>query len=197
MSEPTYTLREAEAVLREQLHAKLDDGAHCGVCLQYAKRYRRPLTSAMAYALVIVSRAQMRSQDEFVHVENLLKNTPGIPSSLRGDFAKLVHWGLVAPAWGKRTDGSKRNGFYKVTPAGYDWVHGRIAIPSHVVIYNNRREGHEGEPIDIRGALGKQFDYNEIMHDQQLPPGPKPAPQPQRLFDTAGLEPKRSKNYAG
>lgn len=202
MPEQKYTLAEAEAILRDRLFEQLDDGTHCPVCTQYAKRYRRPLTSAMAYALVLVAKELLsRStrpglnsfEREWLHVENFLKNYPGIPSSIRGDFAKLQHWGLVAPAWGLREDGSKRNGYYKVTPGGYDFVHGRFAIPSHVTLYNNKRQGHSspgGKPISIKDALGKQFNYREIMQDVSLPAEPAPVPPPTQLFDTTELERK-------
>lgn len=184
-----YTLQEAQAVLREQLAANLDEGEHCGTCLQWAKRYRRPLTSAMAYGLVILSREQLRERKEWLHVEQTLKNMPNIPSSIRGDVAKLKHWGLIEPAWGKRPDGSTRNGYYRVTDKGFDFIHGRISVPSHVLIYNGESQGLIGDLVNIRQALGKEFNYNEIMHDQQLPAEPQPpilAP-PGQLFDTDPL----------
>lgn len=183
-----YTLGQAQAILHQQFMDKLDEGDHCPNCLQWAKRYRRPLTSAMAYGLVLVGNELVRKKEEWLHVENFLKNYPGIPSSIRGDFAKLVHWRLVEKAWGKRPDGSSRNGFYRVTARGYDFIHGRIAVESHAILYNGECQGLTGQHVHIKQALGKEFDYNEIMHDHKLPADPQPAPPPGQLFDTSSLE---------
>lgn len=204
MSEKLYTLQEAQTILRDRLHDKLDEGDHCPTCMQWAKRYRRPLTSAMAYGLVLVAREQQRNskdpyrhtftqhgmdiKGEWLHVENFLKNYPSIPASLRGDFAKLRHWGLVEQAWGKRPDGSTRNGYYRVTDLGFAFVGGRVSVASHAVLYNGECQGLTGEPITIKQALGKEFDYDEIMHDMQLPEEPAPAAPPGQLFDTDELK---------
>lgn len=184
------SLAEAKAMLA----AKLDEGTVCPCCQQYAKRYRRPLTGAMAYALVIVARHQThlervrKTPDVWVHVENLLKDTPGIPSSIRGDFAKLVHWGFVEKASGKRADGSPRNGHYAVTPAGFEFVGGGITAPSHILIYNNNFEGFDGTEVTIKDVIGKHFDYSEVMQRYALPANPQPS-KPLTLFD---LPPKPS-----
>lgn len=196
----TYTLTEAKRILRQQLQDQLEAGTHCPTCDQYAKRYHRPLTSAMAYALIIVSREQLKQPNHrgWIHVENLLKNTPGIPSSVRGDFAKLKHWKLIEAEWGQREDGSIRTGYYRITPAGFDFIHGRTTVPSHVILYNNQFEGYDvnGKHISIKDALGKQFNYAEIMQGYKLPAEPQPVPQPAQLFDTAQLErPKGRSEY--
>lgn len=189
------------AEARAWLFARLDQGVVCPCCGQYAKRYHRPLTAAMAYGLVIVGRHQMQAQkavprDEgWVHVERLLKDTPGIPSSIRGDFTKLRHWGLIEQAWGKRPDGSTRNGYWRVTAEGFDFIAGRSTVASHVVIYNDKREGFAGEAITIKDAIRRQFDYNDVMQRYGLPAEPKPD-EPARLFDApATVKPQPKKRY--
>lgn len=173
---------------KQMLAAKLDEGTVCPCCQQYAKRYRRPLTGAMAYGLVIVARQQMhmerisKNPDVWVHVESLLKNTPGLPSSIRGDFSKLLHWGLIERAYGKRPDGSKRNGQYRVTADGFEFIGGNITVPSHVVIYNNNFEGFSGPGVSIKDVIGRQFNYSEIMQRYALPGEPKPQ-KPLTLFN--------------
>jgi len=96
----------------------------------------------------------------FVPVEEFLR-VNGYPRS--GDFPYLVHYGLLEKMVGERVDGSKRNGFYKLTEKGRQFVLKQITVPKTFIIYNGKCEGFEGREIGIEEALGKKFDYRELM----------------------------------
>jgi hypothetical protein len=164
-STPETTLEESRAWLRENL----DNGAECPCCRQLAKVYRRHLNSSMAYALILIARYFERADaSEWLHVPSYLNTVgldPAIAAAIRGDWAKLVHWDLLEPRDAERGDGSTRVGEYRITALGRSFVHGRARVPSHVYIYNGRKLRREEVPdqIDVRQALGKKFDYSEIM----------------------------------
>lgn len=96
----------------------------------------------------------------FVPVEEFLR-VHGYPRS--GDFPYLVHYGMLEKMEGKRPDGSKKNGFYKLTDKGRQFVMKQITVPQTFIIYNGKCEGFEGREIGIEDALGKYFDYAELM----------------------------------
>jgi hypothetical protein len=141
-----------------------DDGVQCPCCDQYVKVYKRPINSSMAYALIIMDRYYNdHPVDEWLHVEDYLKRFSGIPAAIRGDFHKLRYWGLIEAKQDTRDDGSKRNGFYRITEKGRQFVRDRETVPSHVLICNKEVLGFGERVITIKDALGVKFDYNELM----------------------------------
>ncbi len=80
-----------------------------------------------------------------------------------GDASYLVHYGLIERMDKKREDGSPRNGMYKITGRGIMFVENKSTVKRTFIIYNNRHEGFEGDEINIKDALGKKFDYRELM----------------------------------
>lgn len=152
---------------RDEVLAKLDEGIRCPCCGQLAKRYRRRLTSSMAYALILIERASRgHTPAPWIHVENHLKSLPGIPSSIRGDFPKLRYWGFLEQKPERRDDDSLRSGYWRITQSGRDFVRGNRRAFSHCLIYNGGFEGLVGREVTIREALGRGFNYSELMRGE-------------------------------
>jgi hypothetical protein len=63
---------------------------------------------------------------------------------------------------GEREDGSARNGYYKITKKGYDFIRG-ARVPSHTFIYNGNQRGFTESTITINQALKSSFSYDELM----------------------------------
>ena len=155
----TATLKEAKEFLRKHYQK---GGATCPCCNQFSKEYARPLNAAMAYTLILIYKAL--PTPSWIHVENYLKTTAsGGKKNLRGDFHKLVFWGLLQKREGEHENGSPRNGFYRISPKGEAFVKGSLSVPSKAFIYNGKVQRFSKDLITIQGALGKHFDYNEIM----------------------------------
>lgn len=148
---------------RTWLTGRIDKGQVCPCCKQFAKVYKRPMTSSMAYGLILLARVDRDEDDGWVHIENYFKSL-SIPSSIRGDITKLVNWGLLERFEGEREDGSNRVGLYRVTYKGVQFVRSEIEVYSHIIIYSNMFQGFSGEPIKIKEALGKKFNYDELMN---------------------------------
>lgn len=134
-----------------------DKGYTCPHCGQFCKRYFRKFNSNMALALIVLYRNREKG---FLHLENTMIQA-GYKRS--GDASYLRHYGLIEKKEGKRDDGSTRNGMYKITGRGIMFVEGKTEVRSTCIIYNNKHEGFEGREITIQEALGKKFDYRELM----------------------------------
>lgn len=164
------TLAEERARLRE----RWTEGTTCRCCTQRVQLYRRGLTSGMALALLSFYRATVAAADGdagdgWLHAEETFKADRALPRSARGDFTKLRYWGLVEGAAGRRPDGSRRNGVWRLTAAGRAFCEGRLAVRKYVWLYNDREypapEGaaEAGRHVTVRDALGDRFDFDRMV----------------------------------
>ena len=136
----------------------IEQGYICTGCGQYVKAYRRKINSSMAQVLILMRR---HSKQAFFHVEDWLKKI-GKPE-LRADYHKLRMWNLIEAKKEEREDGSKRNGYYRITGRGIMFAEGKLNVPEAAVIFNNKLQRLEGNDISIQQALGNKFNYNELM----------------------------------
>lgn len=145
---------------------RLDDGVTCPCCDQYAKRYRRKLSSLMARWLIALVHAS--PNNEWVHARDVFARIPKRGSNAN-DYCYLERWGLIEPAPEgvevKPGPGRKpgRNGAWRPTQLGRDFVNGRAFVRHKVVMYAGVAEGFDGGHISIVDALGQGFDYMELM----------------------------------
>lgn len=149
----TTTFDEARA----QLLDGLDDGVECPLCSQYAKKYNRKITGAMARVLVEM---YLRAGAEWVSVPQIC-NDLNIGS--RGDQSASRRWGLIEQRPGVRDDGAKSAGWWRLTSLGVSFVRGDITLPKYVEVYDNTVLGFHGEQVSIAEALGTKFNYRELM----------------------------------
>jgi hypothetical protein len=147
------SLGEARAYVRE----RLDVGVECPCCGQYAKRYVRKLNSGMARVLIrlcSLSRGDRPWESAWVSIKKL--------EMVSREVHKLAYWGLVVTD--ENEDSTKHSsGSWKPTDKGYEFVWGRVTVPERVILFDGQVEGFEGEETPIWEALGKKFDYQELM----------------------------------
>ena len=104
-------------------------------------------------------------EEEFVHVENLLRYSTRIV--IKGsNFALLKFWNLLEEEGSLREDGCKNNGYYRLTPLGYKFVKRLAGAHKKVRIYNNRLLNSSDEIVSIDAVLGDKFNYQELMGDR-------------------------------
>ena len=84
-------------------------------------------------------------------------------SRLGGEFARLRYWGLVEEATTPRPDGG-RAGWWRITDRGRQFILNRITAPTYCKVYNGHVQGFEGPWVSVKQALGKKFDYNDLMN---------------------------------
>lgn len=132
---------------------------HCTTCGRYAKIYKRRIHKGMARALIALYRAG--GDVDYVHVSNFCNFKTGF------DIPLTRHWGLVQleslPPEAKK---KKTSGRWRLTPAGMDFVLNKTTVQKFIFIFNDTLLGRDGEEISIRDALGKEFNYGELMAAQ-------------------------------
>ncbi len=172
------TLAEA----KQYVHDNMREGVECPCCGQMARIYKRRFSSIMARSLIAFYRHSRENTGHFHALDVLLARMPSVHGS--GDYAKLAHWGLIEPQGERRQDGAPKNGYFCLTEKGARFVTGQIRIPAHVYLFNDKRLDIVEEPeetTDIRAALGKDFDFSELMGDvapampERSPVGAAPA----------------------
>lgn len=139
-----WTLGDA----RDWLRDRVQDGAKCPCCTQFAKVYRRKLHAGMAVALIHMYRH--RDADNKFDITTHMVTRPG-------DTSKLRYWELI------ERDDDDPEGVYRITLLGRLFVEHSATVPSHAEIYDGRLLKVDGEQITITQALGKKFDYPELM----------------------------------
>lgn len=157
--EPRITLL-SEA--RAYVLAGREEGVKCPCCSQFAKVYKRKLNSGMAVALVRFY--QLARRDEagggrltparFHHISEL--DVRG------GDYGKLAYWRLLEPD-GEDQDDGNNSGRWRITAAGRMFVEEKVTVPSYVYVYDGKPLSFPPEQTTIRRALGRRFDYDELM----------------------------------
>lgn len=130
-------------------------GYKCTCCGHLVKVYKRPLTSSMAAALIIIYEYFSRNEETWMHVENYLKNID-CPASIRGDFPKLRFWGFITPH-------PSKEGYYTHEYGGYSFVNGNTTASACVYIKNDQLLASTARKINIRQALKNKFDYDKLM----------------------------------
>lgn len=138
-------------------------GTHCGACRQFVKIYRNKLTAIPVAALIHLA----RSREPWTHILTYFANLTHIPAAQRGQFAQKVtilkHYAFVEQRPGKRYDGSRKNGFWRATQLGRDFIEAKITAPAAVYVYIDRAEAFSAAHITVQDALGVHFNYDELM----------------------------------
>jgi hypothetical protein len=156
MSDVIDTLAEAKKELRENW----EKGTRCKCCGQQVKLYRRKLYSVQARGLIELYHLD-KALPGYYHISQIESQR----KSGGGDFAKLLHWRLVREM--PNGDGGKRtSGMWSITPRGRQFVEQRLRVPSHILLYDGRLMGFADSTVDIAEALGKRFNYTELMRNE-------------------------------
>lgn len=160
---------------RQWLRANFEKGAKCPCCGKFAKLYKRKLNSSMAYALILLSRPLEKYEEfrppvgrPYRHVPSYLMRcdlSPEVKAAIRGDWAKLKHWGFIESWENPREDKSARAGWWRITPEGLAFANGTTNAPKYVYIYNKKIVTRVGDmaQVSIADALGDRFSYAELM----------------------------------
>jgi hypothetical protein len=148
------TLEEAKQFLRNNWK----DGVVCPCCTQMVKRYRRKFNSGMARGIIFAYKLDKVLPDQYFHSNTINKLANGQDI----EFSKLRYWGLVEQM-PNENEKKKHSGMWRITDKGRQFAKGQIDIESHVLLFKKKLYGFDGDKINIREALGKHFDYPELM----------------------------------
>lgn len=151
--------------IKRLVFAKIGDGVICPCCDQFAKLYRRKLHSGMARALIAIATVQNRVEVAELDGINFYVETPKLRFS-NGDYGKLRWWELLEQRplkYDDEKEEKKNSGRWRLTQKGMQFVKGEISVPREVFMYNNTVQGFSSDMITISEALGKKFNYPELM----------------------------------
>lgn len=137
---------------RDWLWVRIEDGAVCPVCEQFAKIYYRKINSTMTLAL--------RTLYRFTQGGNFTQ-----ASKLPGDtheMSQFLWWEMVEDEKRIREDGW-RAGYYRIAKKGVDWLHERISVPEFARIYDARLLELMGDPYWLADAVKNPFNFRKLM----------------------------------
>tara|TARA_R110002020_G_scaffold49844_4_gene141544 strand:+ start:722 stop:1303 length:582 start_codon:yes stop_codon:yes gene_type:complete len=139
--------------LRERSNEPISRCSHCGA---NSKVYAYKLGS---YARVLIWMAYNSEHEEYVHIPTSGAINGG------GDYAKLRYWGLIEKS--PTNPGSKKRstGLWKLTELGRNFALNKATV-NGVCYYSHPPGevlGFEPDHISIVDALGRYFNYEELM----------------------------------
>jgi hypothetical protein len=140
-----------------------DGGVVCPCCGRFLKVYRRRLHAEMARFLIrLYGLNRLNPGRVWRSTREVLGARGGNKAST--DATYLVHWGLVERAPAENPAGAPA-GSFRLTPLGVAFVEARATVPSHVSLLNNEPviTGHVRAEVTIRSALGRRFNYDDLM----------------------------------
>jgi hypothetical protein len=144
------TISEAKEFLR----AGYDKGVTCPCCGQLAKLYKRKINSGMALFLIGLYRLNQKNPGAEFSNKSVMSEMNINTSSL--DYSVLKHFNVV--------QGSVANkGDWSITPFGIAFVEGSATLPEKVLIYNNKKQGYDGDRVTIQQALTSKFNLTELL----------------------------------
>jgi hypothetical protein len=138
-----------------------DEGFDCVLCGHTTRYYRRKLNSGMARSLFeLWSRTEAEPDVEWWHHREFDRFGSR-------EIHKLVHWGLVQEKPKDEFEDEKRSsGFWRITDKGSDFAQNKATVPKFAILFQNRLEKLDGEPIKIADAFGEKFKFEELMAER-------------------------------
>jgi len=134
------TLEEARGYIRDNK----ETGVPCPCCGQHVQVYTRKFNLNMGRFLLSLCNKSPQAS-EWVHYKDC--------DYASRDYAGVAYWGLAS-----NRKGAKSAGYWRPTQRGLDFINGRIRIPSHVTLFNNKvdwsRGGFSQAQIRFKDVVG-------------------------------------------
>jgi hypothetical protein len=131
----------------EGLLLKVEEGTTCPCCGQHVQAYKRRIRASQARFLMDLVRLST-PQEPWVHYKDCFVGGR--------DYNYLVHFGLA--------QSRPREGLWRPTETGVDFVVDRLAIPKWILVYNNNVIRISAQIVTIRECLSSgDFDYDALM----------------------------------
>lgn len=132
-------------------------GGRCPCCHRWGKINARALNSTMARSLIWLTRVRGH---EWIDVPKMAPRWLVQTNQL----ASLRWWDLVERSE-SHTPEVKHSGLWRTTSQGRLFVGRHISVPKKVYVYDGEVVAKSEDGVMIDGALGKHFDYSEMMAD--------------------------------
>ena len=152
------TLSEAKQYLKDNIQ----NGVSCPCCNRLVKLYSYNLNSGSTRSLIILYHAHRDNDGDWVHIQRYFASKKMNANGM--NYILLKHWGLIESKPGNDDPKKRANGFWRITDKGISFVLGGLALPKYAYVYNNQAIKFSDELVTVREALGKKFDYQELIY---------------------------------
>lgn len=122
------------------------EGVCCPACGQRVQRYSRQIYNTMVQGLKFIA------QNPGTKSNKILRFQGG------GDYAKLIHWGLL--------EKHEKDGSWAITAKGLAFLRGEIMVPKYVYIYNSIVFGRSEEHVNVYQCADKGFVFEDTLAAQ-------------------------------
>ncbi len=149
----------AEARRNFFIDAKQAGGTTCKCCDKFGKIYSRKFNRGMAITVIYL---YQNARDGFIHLPSVA------PRYILNDnqVGKLVFWGMAENEPNEKDSTKNKSGSWKILPPGVAFVEGKSMVWSHVIEYlHHILCFRKDKQISISDALGRPFNYRELMRD--------------------------------
>jgi hypothetical protein len=162
----TYYAKDASEYFREINTPRNQTFAvRCPCCQRDGVVYWRKLNSGMCLVLINMAKA-LHKGNKKEHAWLSLEEFFPKGSQKHRDWTMMRHWTLIEPQ-DTRTATENAPGVWRITPAGHGFLKTTWNVASHGAFYENNPLRWSDRKVSILQALGKRFDYYELM--QGLP----------------------------
>ena len=136
----------------------------CDCCGGKVKLYRRKLNSGMARTLCWLTVKDAKEPGCWVSAVDM----PEKVEQYATELGKLDFWGLVSRRCNPDGSSYKESQQWCITTKGIQFARGKTEAPSHIFLQSpdNRIFGFEASTVGVRAALGKHFDYHDLMRGE-------------------------------
>jgi hypothetical protein len=142
-------------------------GVLCPCCDKLAQVYARNISTNSVRILAQMDHLHRRTGKEWLLVSD---GRDGDIRTAGGDYAKMRFWGLIENQTGHRDDGSRRNGHWRVTEYGREFLRGLVRVRRYLYEYNSELVGDpdyaDRSMVSVRD-IDTGFNYEEILPDGQ------------------------------
>lgn len=144
------TLNEAKQYLRDNW----EEGVECPCCTRRVKLNPYGMGQNKAWVLI----QMYKIPKEWINVNKEIKPTGR-------NWSECKHWGLIEAM--PNDDPEKHtSGFWRLTDAGVRFVLGQEDVPTKKGVFKDKVYKTSKERINIKEALGKKFNYTELMSER-------------------------------
>lgn len=155
---------------RQYIKENWKEGVFCPCCNQLVKLYKRKLNSGMVRILIEIYRyeKEFNPEDGWIHVVREMSRNGFDATGM--EYSKLKYWGLLESRNESKLPELKSTGYWRVTNLGKKFVMGDVKVPSHVLLSSSKKDrfiryDDENSLVSVHDALGRKFNYMELMRD--------------------------------
>jgi len=132
-------------------------GNDCPVCGRKVKLRKVSINKNAGKCLIKLYNVSHKSITKSFHVDSI-----GTDRDTGGSWAALRFWNLIVPE--KDEKGKVRQGYWKITKDGINFVEQRKKIKKYARVYDKQVYRHEGGDITILDIVGGHDTYNSLIN---------------------------------